>query len=333
MPSAYRSLDNFLFKEATPPASLVFGLVDQILFRREEARAGLDADYGLPPRAGPDDLFFRVKDVFDGVNSTLRNLAAHGPYLTYMHLWAPHEPYRPAEEFRDLFKDGFRPIKKPDHRFGDYVEFYKLMTHRRIYDQYIANVDAEFGRLIDRLERDGVLDNTYIVVTTDHGQSFERGVEFHLTKLLYEPLMHIPLLISSPGQTQRKDIHTPTNAVDLLPTLLQLVGRPVPDWVEGTLLPELGGVADEERSLFTMEAKTNRAFAPLTEASVAMVKGDYKLIYYTGYEAEDSFEFYNLADDYEELNDLYPSQPAVLKIMKDELIEKLNSVNAKYRRS
>jgi hypothetical protein len=57
MPSAYRSLDNFLFKEATPPASLVFGLVDQILFRREEARAGLDADYGLPPRAGPDDLF------------------------------------------------------------------------------------------------------------------------------------------------------------------------------------------------------------------------------------------------------------------------------------
>lgn len=332
MPSANRAFDDFLFKEAAPPSSLVFGLISQMLFRRQQAHAGLDVNYGLPPRAGAEDLFFRLKDVFDGVNSTIKNLALNGPFLAYMHLWAPHEPYRPAVEFQSLFQDNFRPIRKPDHRFGDHVEYYKLKTHRRIYDQYIANVDAEFGRLIDRLTESGALDNSYVVVTSDHGQSLERGLEFHFTNLLYEPLMHIPLMISAPGQDKRKDIYTATNNVDILPTLLHLAGRPIPSWAEGNILPELGGVDDAERSLFTIEAKTNRAFAPLTQTTVAMVKGDYKLIYYTGYEKEDSFEFYDLEQDYEELVDLYSSQPSALKIMKDELLEKLDSVNAKYRK-
>ncbi|MBE0672140.1 MAG: sulfatase-like hydrolase/transferase [Anaerolineales bacterium] len=331
MSLAYRSFDDFLFKEAKPPSSLVFGLIDQILFRRQQARAGLDGDYGLPPRAGAEDLFFRLTDVFDGVNSTIRDLAANSPFLAYLHLWAPHEPYRPAKEYQNLFQDNYSPVRKPDHRFGDHIEYYKLKTHRRIYDQYIANVDAEFGRLIDDLDKSGVLENSYVVVTSDHGQSLERGLEFHFTNLLYEPLMHIPLLISAPGQSKRKDIYFPTNNVDLLPTLLWLVGRSIPDWIEGKLLPGLGGVGDMERSLFTLEAKTNRAFASLSQATVAMIKGNYKLIYYKGFESEDSFEFYDLENDYEELNDLYPAQPVTLKAIKDELLEKLDSVNAKYR--
>jgi len=71
----------------------------------------------------------------------------------------------------------------------------------------------------------------------------------------------------------------------------------------------------------------------LTKATIAMIKGNYKMIYYTGYEPEDSFEVYDLESDYEELNDLYPSQPSFAKQMKDELLEKLDSVNAPYRKS
>lgn len=332
MQSAYRSLDHFLFNVGTPPGSLIFGLANHILFRRREARVGVDANYTRLPRAEAENLYFRLEDVFEGVNATIREKASKGPYLAYMHLYAPHEPFRPSIEFEKLFRDKFRPIWKPEHRFGDHIEYYKLRTHRRIYDQYIANVDAEFGKLIDRLNESGAIDNSFVVITSDHGQSFERGLELHFTRLLYEPLIHIPLLISAPGQNTRRDIYSPTNNVDILPTLLHLSGRSVPNWTEGALLPKLGGAEDMDRSLFTVEAKENIAFAPITRATVALIKAGYKLIYYIGYEAEDSFELYDLENDYEELNDLHPARPAISKVMKDELLEKLNTVNAKYRK-
>jgi len=59
-------------------------------------------------------------------------------------------------------------------------------------------------------------------------------------------------------------------------------------------------------------------------------KGTHKLIYYTGYEAEDSFELYDLEVDAEELNDLYPAQPAIAKKMKDELLDTFSDVNKPY---
>lgn len=333
LPAANRAFDNFLFQDFATPASLVFGLADRILLRSREART-TDADYprGLP-RAGDQPLFFHLAEVFDGVERVIRELDSDRPHLAYLHLWAPHAPYKPTKDFDAIFQDGYRGVKKPDHRFGDHKEFYKLLGRRQNYDEFIANVDAEFGRLIDSLEASGVLKNTHVVITSDHGELFERGVDGHVTELLYEPLTHVPLVISSPGQQERRDIYSPTNSVDVLPTLLNLTQHPVPDWTDGVLLPGLGGVEDMERSQFTVEAKTNAAYAPLTKATVAMIKGNYKLIYYTGYEAEDSFELYDLANDYEELEDLYPAQPSFSKALKDELLEKLDSVNAKYRKS
>jgi arylsulfatase A-like enzyme len=333
LPAANRAFDNFLLQDFASPASLVFGLADRILLRSREARTS-SADYprGLP-RAGDQPIFFNLEDVFNGVNDVINKLNSNNPYFAYLHLWAPHAPYKPAKEFDKAFQDGYRPVKKPDHRFGDHKEFYKLLGRRQNYDEFIANVDAEFGRLITSLESSGALDNAYLVITSDHGEMFERGMDGHVTELLYEPLTHIPLVISVPGQKERRDIYTPTNGVDILPTLLYLTGHSIPDWTEGVLLPELGGVNNTERSLFTVEAKKNSAHAVLAKATVAMVKNNYKMIYYTGYESEDSFELYDLADDYEELEDLYPAQPSFSKALKDELLEKLNSINEKYRKS
>jgi arylsulfatase A-like enzyme len=330
LPAAYRSFDNFLFQEAMAPGSLIFGLADRFLLQRRGERA-TSPEYprGLA-QAGEDRIFFSLDEVFDGLVSTITELDSSGPYLAYLHLWAPHSPYRPTREFERKFKDDFVSIEKPDHKFGDHTEYDKLSNRRQTYDEFIANVDAEFGRLIDSLGNAGLLDNSYIVLTSDHGESFERGVHGHVTRLLYEPLTHIPLLISAPGQRTRRDIYSPTNNVDLLPTLLHVAGREVPDWTEGNLLPALGGVEDMERGIFTVEAKSNPAYAPLTSATVAMVKGNHKIIYYTGYEAEDSFEVYDLENDYEELEDLYPAQPSFAKALKDELLEKLDSVNAHY---
>ena len=97
-------------------------------------------------------------------------------------------------------------------------------------------------------------------------------------------------------------------------------------------MPGLGGDYDPQRSMFSMDAKLNPAFAPFKIATIAMRKGAYKLIYYLGYggEYEDAYELYNLENDLEEMNDLYTSETAIALQMKAELLEALNIANSRF---
>ena len=205
---------------------------------------------------------------------------------------------------------------------------------RQFYDEYIANVDAEFGRLLDFLKRKGILEKSYFIVTSDHGQLFERGVVGHATPLLYDPVVRVPLLISAPGQTIRQDVYAPTCSVDLLPSLTHLISGQIPEWCQGTLLPFLGGEETMDRPIFSMDAKFNPAFSALLHASFAMRKGSYKLIYYkgySGYDGKDAFELYDVEDDPEELNDLYSEKSSVADSLREELLTKIESVNSQYK--
>lgn len=97
-------------------------------------------------------------------------------------------------------------------------------------------------------------------------------------------------------------------------------------------MPELGGVEDIRRSIFTVEAKKISSFGPLHKASVSLRQGSNKLIYYTGYLDQDVFELYDLESDPEELEDLFPVQPAIAKLLKEELLDKLADVNKPYQK-
>jgi len=329
--NANRSFEDFLTVDDSVPGSLLIGSLNNFVFRRKEAIAQANAkDYpdGLP---GINSLpvVFRLRDVFEGVWSEISQL--NSPFFAYFHLWAPHSPYRPTEEFTGIFKNNWKPEKKAPHILGSGVPQSHLNIRRLYYDEYIANIDAEFGVLFDKLKQEHVLDNSYVILTSDHGESFERGVDGHITPLLYEPLVHIPLIISAPGQRERLDIFSPTSSVDVLPTLLNLSGVQVPQWCEGQLLPGLGGVEQSDRSIFSVEAKNNPAFSPLTTVSVMLRRGRYKMIYYTGDQIEDTFELYDMEDDQEEMHDLYASLKTVANPMREELLDNLVSANRKYQ--
>lgn len=331
--SAYRVFDDFLFQDGAPPASLVFGLVERVLLRRAVAHAQSD-DYprGIP-RTGNYPIFFLLADIFDGIMTTIEKLSS--PYVAYLHLWSPHAPYRPTNQFDSIFRDGWRPLEKPEHELGDHIPPRKVNDRRQNYDEYIANLDHEFGRLLDFLERKGILQTSYAIITSDHGEFFERGVEGHITPLLYEPVIRVPLLISSPGQKSRQDVYSPTISVDLVPTLVHLTGDMVPNWCEGEPLPLLGGKENSDRSIFMMDAKTNPAFAPWRVASFAIRKDKYKLIYYKGYleyDRKDKFELYDIESDPEELNDLYSENSPIARSLRDELLTEIETADSKYER-
>ena len=320
---ADRAIGDMLFKEGYGSGSLVLGLAERL--RKYTVVAGRNTpDYPqeLPRTITP--VFFQLKDVFDGLISIARTLPQ--PSLAYMHLWPPHDPYVPNAVFRGMFDDDWNPPQKPSHRLVDPHRHHSpryINEQRNLYDAYIANLDAEFSRWFDSLAEEGILDSAYVIVTSDHGEMFERGMTGHETPLLYDPIVRVPLMISAPGQTARQDVDTPTSSVDLLPTLLHLAGEAVPEWCEGRLLPHLGGTEDPERSLFMMEAKTEPPAGPLKKATYAIRKGRYKLIDYMGYpqyRVEHKFEMYDLNDDPDELKNIYSEQLSAAVILQEELL-------------
>lgn len=323
--TAYQALDHFLFDFVDAPGSLMFGLGQRAVFERLK-RFKKDFPRGLPqPHEYP--LVYRLQDVFNGLMDTIDRLQE--PHFSYLHIFSPHEPYTARRDFIGIFNDGWTSIQKPESPFSEGESFHSMEQNRVWYDEYVANVDYEFGRFLDHLEQKGALGNTWLVVTSDHGEMFERGLKGHVNSLLYEPLVRVPLLISAPGQTAGKSIEIPTSAVDVMPTLLAATGHAVPPWVEGTLLPELGGEASPDRPVYMIEAKSSSAFGKLTQATFAMRKGPYKTTLYRGYDAfggKDSFELYDVVKDPEEMQDLYSTQPDLAGTLRAELLKKFEEI-------
>ena len=320
--NAHQVFDHVLFDYVDAPGSLVFGLTQRLYFER--LRKALDRKFprGVPqPRNHP--IRFKMVNVFNGLMEVVDALPE--PFLAYVHLFPPHSPYRAHRDFVGIFDDTPPHIRKPDHLFSEGETYETIEKNRIRYDEYIANVDFEFGRLLSHFEQSGLLDSSYLVVTSDHGELLERGIKGHVTPVLYEPLVRIPLIISSPGQQERQDIYSPTSSVDLLPSLLQVTGRQLPDWLEGRLLPGLGGQEDPERRVFMLEAKSNSAFGRLHQATFAMRRGRYKMILYRGYEriGQDLVEIYDLEADPEEMHDLSQQQSALVADLKAEF-ERIN---------
>jgi arylsulfatase A-like enzyme len=286
---------------------------------------------GIP---GNHDMLYPLEDTIDWIMDQLRRWSQ--PFLAYLHMMPPHDPYRPRKEFANLYLDGWQPPSKPDHFFGDFSGRQHILDGNRIaYDQFISYVDSEFGRLHDYLQESGVFDNSIVILTSDHGEMFERKIWQHTTPTLFQPIIRVPLLISTPGQTFRQDVHTTTCSVDVLPTLLHLTKRQIPSWVEGTVLPPYTTQAQpSDRSIFAVEAKSNPKNEPLRKATVAMIKGEFKLIYYRGYQGyDDVYELYNLERDPDELENLYTTQSPIASALKNELLANIEEKNAHFIQS
>jgi arylsulfatase A-like enzyme len=278
---------------------------------------------GLPE--SPD--LFRLEDVVSGVIQLLGEI--RGPTLAYLHLFPPHGEYRPKGKFNHSFEDSLVFPRSPIHPLVENAAAYDGQENqRRRYDQYLASWDSELARLFAYLEESGLLETSYIFLTSDHGELFQRGAVGHFTPLIYEPLVHVPLIVSVPGQTSKIDVDAVTSSVDLLSTVAYLTMGEVPAWAEGKLLPGLGGVRDENRSIFSMDAKTNSAFRRLEHVSMSLMKNEYRLTYYKYPEQDyEAFELYNLSEDRQELTDIYAAQPAAAGPLREELLSKLSEIN------
>ena len=210
------------------------------------------------------------------------------PYLGYFHFLPPHNPYNTPIEYVDSFRgDGFEPPEKPLHPIvipNEVISRAEELENRRLYDEFVLYVDSEFNRLYTYLEQQGVINNTLLIFTSDHGELFERNMMSHNDPYLFEPVVKVPLIIFEPGQTERRDVHALTSCIDLLPTLLHYTDHEIPSSLPGQILPPFVEPDPEQsRRVFAMDSRLNREFSHITTATLMMRTGNFKVIRYSDY--------------------------------------------------
>jgi len=147
------------------------------------------------------------------------------PFFAFLNYMDAHDPYYPPEPFDRRFAE---PGARTLHRLGTIGHRYtdeEVRTLRDSYDGAIAYIDQEIERLFKELEQRGVLDNTIVIITADHGEEFgEHGVMAH-SMSLYLPSLHVPLIIVFPSRLPEDTrIDPPVSLLDVPATIFDLIG-------------------------------------------------------------------------------------------------------------
>jgi N-acetylglucosamine-6-sulfatase len=177
--------------------------------------------------------------------------------------------------------------------------------------EMLLAVDESLGRIVATLEKGGILDQTVVVFTSDHGYFYgEHGLNEE-RRLAYEETIRIPLLVRYPSRIKAGSVSSDiVLMLDLAPTVLSLAGLAPPATMEGrSLLPIFAGDAREWRKSFLIEYYTDTVFPRVLNMGYSAVRTDrYKYIEYR--ELKGMNELYDLqTDPYEERN-LIASQSA-----------------------
>ncbi len=160
-------------------------------------------------------------------------------WFMWVHLFDPHQPYFPPEEFRNKFKSD-------------------------LYSGEVAYTDSQLKRLFDYLKEKRLLNNTLVILTADHGEALgEKGEQTH-SYFAYNNTIHIPLIIHIPNY-KHKIINQNVCHIDIFPTICDYVGLKIPPHVQGKSIFRIIE-NNEQQGLIYFESLTaylNRGWAPL----------------------------------------------------------------------
>lgn len=174
-------------------------------------------------------------------------LGGDRPVFAFVHLLDPHYPYATDNEFRKDFVDpdleivpaGETSDRMHDHKdwAPDDPERARLLAYfTQSYDAEIRRSDEEFRRLFAFLEEQGAVDDSLIVFNSDHGEEFtEHGRFGHSGGNIYRETVHVPLIIRYPDRLAEapRRVERMAQGLDLFPTILGVIGAPIPETVAG----------------------------------------------------------------------------------------------------
>lgn len=265
----------------------------------------------------PDDVA-----VTEGALEAVRRLDG-GSFFLYLHYLGPHAPYTPPDDYKTLFTD--ESMLWVDTA-GRHQEDYLRMTLdggqvRYLVSQYdaeIAYIDYQVSQVIQALEDEGVYDDTIVVFTSDHGEDFfdHVGLIGHRHPP-YDSQVRVPLIIRIPGRDGGR-IRGQVRLIDVMPTLLDLIGLPEPGDMDGVSLRK--AFDGHKISLSALSEQTEQFIESdrsvvYRNKKISLRKGEWKYIYDL---ISNESLLYNLKEDPAEQN---PVTDDIAREMHHELME------------
>ena len=287
LPSNSTTLAAILQGEGWDTAAFVGAAVLKRRFGLNQGFAVYD-DEMPPAHAGPgDSAERRAADVVDRAGHWLETQSGK-PFLLWVHVYDPHLPYDPPSPFREKYAD-------------------------RPYDGEVAYTDQQLGRLFDAVARKSP-QNTVVAVLSDHGESLSEHGEYAHGVFLYDTTLRVPFLMTGPGVPGAIRVKQQVRTIDLLPTLLDLLGGKAPEGIDGSsLVPAFTGKDGAAYAYAeTMFPKLNMGWAELRAVRTNRWK----------YIRAPKPELYDLWQDPAEINNLAAGHPGEVK----ELDAQLNTL-------
>lgn len=251
------------------------------------------------------------------------------PFFLQIGFPGPHPPYDPPTRHLDAYRD--RAMPEPVHADADlqaqpepikalrrqhYDNDHDAIVHlpnptreqtQRQRQHYYANVtliDEQVGGILQALSARGVLDDTVVIFTSDHGDALnDHGLSQKWT--MYEPSVHVPGIVWAPGRVDA-DLRVDglISLMDIGPTVLDLAGLSTPEWMEArSLLPVLTGQPWEEREYVFSEHARDLILTD-TELMTMVRDARYKLVEFVD---DDRGQLFDLVADPTEEHDLWRS--------------------------
>ncbi len=237
------------------------------------------------------------------------------PFALFLFLWAPHPPLRVPEPYASMFDPAQldlpsnvgrvakgEPASRRTGVAGQLAEGISMAQWRSVWAAHLGLVrlaDDGIGTVLDALRESGHDDDTIVTFSVDHGDFLGQHRMYQKFEM-YEPAVRVPLIIRAPGATAAR-IDAPVSHLDVMPTLHELMGLPVPADMDGVSLAATvtGGEAAPDRAVFI-------EFCGCGARNVdrrAVITRRYKYVYDPGdvpelYDLEcDPLEMTNLAGD------------------------------------
>jgi arylsulfatase A-like enzyme len=204
------------------------------------------------------------------------------PAFLFLNYMEPHQPWMAEAPFDRWVWE--QPQARRLLERDLYTHEVKRFTDEEIgfirasYDGQIAAMDAALGQLVDALKARGRWEKAVVIVTADHGEMLgEHDTVGHMGRMLYEPLVHVPLVVKLPGAARpRGRDDRPVQLVDVVPTVLAQAGAPMIPGVQGEALPNVthDSRAEEDINPFLVSS-----YGATYDRAVRVVyDGSYKLI-------------------------------------------------------
>jgi len=205
----------------------------------------------------PEDFF--APKTFAQACDWLDTNHTHEKFFLWVECFDAHEPFHVPEPYKSMFTDQtgegmtcWPPYQDGYHGHND--AFWNSTTPEEvayIRSQYmgkLAMVDAFMGKLFDKLDEHNLWDNTAVIVTTDHGHELGERQRYGKQPPLYDTAAHIPLMIWHPKHPGPRRVDALTTAIDIYPTILEMLDAPEIKSPHGrSLLPLLTGQTTDHR--------------------------------------------------------------------------------------